>query len=132
MKRKTNKPTWDIHYVFDEDWASCHTHGLNKYGSLELEINLPIQQELAGYILNEIGFMIANKEIELKDGDIIEEVTNVGLVVFETEGVHSGSHEGEKNVFRIVIPDEKMKFPWDEDCNITYKKQIELNKKELD
>ena len=122
------EPTWMIHQVFDEHSADYHTHGLNKYNSLELEINLPIEKELAMYILNEIGLEMANKKRELKDGDIIEEIVNVKLAVVKTRGVRSDAHKGEESVFRIILPDENLKFPWDEGCDAVFKKQIESNK----
>jgi len=38
------KPDWIIHYILDA-WPSSHTHGLSRYGGLELEVNLPVSQE---------------------------------------------------------------------------------------
>lgn len=122
MKKKIKKPTWVIHHVFDEYETNYHTHGLNKYGSLELEINFPIQQNLAGHILNEIGLKIANGK-KYKSNDTIEDIVNVKLKVIETKGVHSDAH-GDEKVLRIILPDENHKFPWDEGCNPIYQKQI--------
>ena len=44
------KPDWIIHYILDA-WPSSHTHGLSRYGGLELELNLPVSQEKAMMIL---------------------------------------------------------------------------------
>lgn len=35
------KPDWIIHYIICER-PSSHTHGLDRHGSLELELNLPV------------------------------------------------------------------------------------------
>lgn len=40
------EPTWMIHQVFNEQSVNYHTHGVNEYNSLELEINLPIEKKL--------------------------------------------------------------------------------------
>lgn len=115
------KPTWIIHGVGDENTPlSYHTHGLDKYGSLELEINLNIQNELAGYIINEIGLKIANGE-KIMNMDIIEDVVTAPLVVVRTKGIHS-----EEEVLRIIIPDENLKFPWEEGCSEKYIKQVSI------
>ena len=47
------KPDWIIHYILDA-WPSSHTHGLSRYGGLELELNLPVSQEKAMMILKAI------------------------------------------------------------------------------
>ena len=48
------KPDWIIHYIL-ADRPSSHTHGLDRHGSLELELNLPVPQEKAQMILNLLG-----------------------------------------------------------------------------
>ena len=40
------RPDWIIHYILC-DRPSSHTHGLDKYGSLELELNLPVSDKKA-------------------------------------------------------------------------------------
>ena len=44
------KPDWIIHYIL-ADRPSSHTHGLDRHGSLELELNLPVTQEKAQMIM---------------------------------------------------------------------------------
>lgn len=51
------KPDWIIHYIL-ADRPSSHTHGLDRHGSLELELNLPVPQEKAQMILNLLGLEI--------------------------------------------------------------------------
>ena len=43
------KPDWIIHYIL-ADRPSSHTHGLDRHGRLELELNLPVPQEKAQMI----------------------------------------------------------------------------------
>ena len=54
------KPDWIIHYIL-ADRPSSHTHGLDRRGSLELELNLPVPQEKAQMILNLLGLEITEK-----------------------------------------------------------------------
>lgn len=39
-----NRPSWLIHCVYGKSDVSFHTHGLGQYNSLELELNLPIDE----------------------------------------------------------------------------------------
>lgn len=119
MENKIIKPTWMVHMVGDEDTPlTYHSHGLDEYDSLELEINLSIPQKLGMYIINTIGLRIANGE-KFKDGDMVDEVVNCLLPIRETSGIHSNDKH-----LRIIIPDENFKFPWDEGCNLEYINQI--------
>lgn len=116
------KPTWTIHQVVGEDSTNFHTHGLEDYGSLELEINLPIEGRLAAHIINEIGLKIVNGK-RYNSRDIISDVVNVNLTVIKAKSIHSGDHDSE-DILRIIIPDENLRFPWDAGCDPIYKKQI--------
>lgn len=116
------KPTWTIHQVVGEDNVNFHTHGLENYSSLELEINLSIEGSLAGHIINEIGLKIASGK-RYKDKDIISDVVNVDLAIIKAKGIHSDDHDNEE-VLRIIFPDENLKFPWDAGCDLIYRKQI--------
>ncbi len=51
-------PTWIIHYI-PCDQSSYHTHGLDAYGSLELELNLPMTPRRAGLFINLVANEIA-------------------------------------------------------------------------
>lgn len=128
MSFKRIKPTWIIHGVGDENTPiSYYTCGLKKYGSLELEINLPIKEDLAMHIINSIGFMIMDGK-RFNDGDIINEGTIAGckLVMRNDVGIYS-----EERVIRIIIPDEKLRFPWDKGCSDFFRDQIKVTNDNL-
>lgn len=55
-------PTWIIHFI-PCGQPSYHTHGLDRYGSLELELNLPLeprQRRRANGTAPEIGRMMCS------------------------------------------------------------------------
>lgn len=119
---KIKEPTWVIHAVFDEDGEKglvYHTHGLSTYGSLELELNLPLENELAMQFINIIGLEIANG-LKLTDGDFVDGLFSMPIAFREADGIFG---EGERNL-RIILPDENGLFPWDEGCNPAYQHQI--------
>ena len=62
------RPDWIIHYILC-DRPSSHTHGLDKYGSLELELNLPVSDKKAAEVLNLVGDAIAEKGRRYRSGD---------------------------------------------------------------
>lgn len=116
---KITEPTWIIHQVFDENKIAFHTHGLNKYNSLELELNLPVKLDVGSQIINQIGLAIANGK-SFEDGDFDETVLGCKIAFKKAICVF-----GEKKmVLRIILPDENWKFPWDIGCNKIYKNQI--------
>lgn len=125
LVNEIKEPTWVIHAVFDEEGEGesdlvYHTHGLNKYDSLELELNLPLENKIAMQFVNIIGLEIANGR-RLKDGDIVEGLFNLPIAFRETKGIFSDSEEVN---LRIILPDENGLFPWDDNCSPEYKKQI--------
>ena len=63
-------PTWIIHFI-PCGQPSYHTHGLNRYGSLELELNLPLEPRQAMLFINLIAneVLLPNKNI----GNLVEQ-----------------------------------------------------------
>ena len=53
-------PTWIIHFI-PCGQPSYHTHGLDRYGSLELELNLPLDLQQATLFINLIANEVAEK-----------------------------------------------------------------------
>lgn len=118
-----NRP-WNIHIVSDDGCDCCgktgndfqpymcdaHTHGLDEFGSLELQIVLNVDWELIGYTLNTVGEMIQNG-LKLEDGMEITGIFqgDVSLRTFFTEG-----KDGEP-VCRLILPDPEFRFPEDSD-----------------
>lgn len=121
------KPDWVVHNVLDNP-LSFHTHGLNKYGSLEIEIVLPLYQEEGCAFCNCIGVAIA-KGLKVEDGLMVDSLFTDELgcrqpiYFFKTKPIH-----GEKEVYRAIFPDPNRLFPWEVEgrlsCAAEYKDQI--------
>ena len=86
--------------------CDAHTHGLDEYGSPELQLVLDVEPSLIGYILNTVGDMVRDGLV-LKDRMEIKGLFegDVGLKTFFTKNV-SG-----KRVCRLIIPDTQFKYP---------------------
>ncbi|MDF2879985.1 MAG: hypothetical protein K0R54_542 [Clostridiaceae bacterium] len=120
---KIKKPTWIVHQVFDVPEANggivYHTHGLNEYDVLELELNLPLEPKQATQFINLIGLEIVNGK-KFNDGDFDQTIFSCKIAFKEVTGIQGN---GEENL-RIIFPDKNFKFPWEEGCNEPYKSQI--------
>lgn len=114
--------TWIIHQVCDGQRMSYHTHGLNEYGSLELELNLMLVPAQAADFINLIGESIATGK-RYQSGDRVDEIFTVPFYLFETTPVH-GSFKGE-TVLRIVFCDPQFLFPWELGCHEEYRHQLD-------
>lgn len=112
--------TWIIHCVFDETTVAYHTHGLKRYGSPELELNLPLEQKQAGMYINLIAEQISKGKRYIS-GDKETEIFTLPFYLLETRPIF-----GEKNelVLRIVFPDPQVKYPWDGGCEPIYANQL--------
>lgn len=107
------KPDWIIHYVLT-DRPSSHTHGLNRYGGLELELNLPVPQEKAQMILNLLGAEIAEKGKYYRSGDREDGVFTIPVYFFETTPAVPDSSFS--RVMRVLVCDPDGKYPWEPNC----------------
>lgn len=119
--------TWGIHAVIMDDDGNMnyHTHGLDKYNSLELEINLNVHTNIAKNIINTIGLDIANGK-EIKDGYFDEENFNCKIAIKEAIEICKDTHidKIDHRILRIILPDDNFKFPWDDECQDFYRTQI--------
>lgn len=115
------KYTWIIHNVCDGERFTYHTHGLNAYGSLELELNLPLVPNQAGLFINLIADSVA-KGRQYHSGECVPEIFTAPFYLLETKPVH-GTYEDEQ-VLRIIFPDENFRFPWQSGCNPDYLSQL--------
>jgi hypothetical protein len=117
------KKDWEIHLVTDTitGKSSAHTHGLDKYGSLEIEINLHLRPEILGQYINLIADHIASKGLQIEDGERVEGIFNSPIYFCKVKSVQS-----EDLVLRAIFPDENLKYPWDNDCSAGYCEQIVL------
>lgn len=119
------KIEWDIHHIIDKP-ISYHTHGLEQFGSLEIEIALPLYPHDGALFCNTIGAAI-REGLKVEDGKMVEHLFNVPVFFFKTMPLH-----GDKEVYRVIFPDKNDFFPWDMDgyirCDEPYKSQIKFDK----
>ena len=125
---------WDIHVLSNSVACECcgrrehnfrdlmcdsHTHGLDAYGSSELQIVLDLPLELIGYTLNSVGELIRDGA-KLDDGMTITGLfeNDLEIRVFRTK-----DSQGE-DIFRLIFPDSSLKFP-EESEEYPYSKQYE-------
>ena len=115
------RPDWIIHYILC-DRPSSHTHGLDKYGSLELELNLPVSDKKATEVLNLVGEAIAEKGRRYRSGDYEDGIFTLPFYLFETESAVPGSVSN--RVLRILVCDPDGKYPWEAGCDPDYAAQL--------
>lgn len=116
-------PTWIIHQMLDYKHTSYHTHGLNVYGSLEIELNLPLEASQAASILDEIAVNIVESGKRYQSGDKDTELFEQPFYVLETRPLNPEPGD-DKSLLRVIFNDPHNKYPWDEDCDQTYKYQL--------
>lgn len=126
------KSDWIIHTVIDDQTGKCsgHTHGLNKFNSLEIEININLRPGVLGQYLNIIADHIVNKNLVIEDGERIVGLFDCPVYFFKTKSTQS-----EDQVLRGIFPDDSFGYmgyyPWDEyndeHCKSGYIEQITFN-----
>lgn len=102
---------------FPQYIGDFHTHGLSKYGHPELQMVLHMPPEDIGYVLNILGMRVQSGE-QFHAGQLVEDIfvdCPVRLDAFEAYG---------KQLLRVIIPDEKKRFPEDPDCSYPYNHQL--------
>lgn len=118
---KGNKCDWIIHGVFDKDKIVYHTHGLDKYGMTELELNMSLNQNQAMRFINLIAEHLIENNIIIKDEYVDEgNIFNCNIFFRRVKGIFG---DGEENI-RIILPDTNFLYPWDEGCEEGYKEQF--------
>lgn len=121
------KPDWIIHYILCER-PSSHTHGLDQYGSLELELNLPVSQKKAAMILNLVGMEIAEKGKQYHSGDREDDVFTLPVYLFETGPAVPDAHFD--RVLRVLLCDRDGRYPWEDGCDPGYAAQLSASEKQ--
>ena len=111
MKRKVD---WFIHYV-PCGRPSFHTHGLDRYGSLELELALPVAPEKGMQLINYIAAQIAWHGMRYTSAEKVCDVLNLPFFLFQTTPVQPSKPDDQ--VLRILLCDEHLRYPWDEGCD---------------
>lgn len=121
------KPTWIIHFI-PCDQSSYHTHGPDAYGSLELELNLPLPPHRAGLFINLVANEIAEKGKRYRSGDREDNVFNLPFYLFETAPIRPSRDKD--RVLRILFCDPAGKYPWEPGCTVPYSSQLDLEEKQ--
>lgn len=105
---------WKIHYVKDETlrdgMCDAHTHGLDAFGSLEIQFVLDYPTEAIAYLLNEVGEAI-RRGLILEDGIEIEGLCDDGAIIKVYETVDDLGDA----IFRLIMPDKEFRYPEDSD-----------------
>lgn len=116
---------WIIHGVFDNedvDKFAFHTHGLDKYSNgYELELKLRVDNKAAMDIINIIGYHIKNG-MEIVENKAYKDIFSADFYLIKTNPVFP--HEDNEEVYRIVLPDSNLLFPWNEGCGKGFCDQI--------
>lgn len=117
---KIKKYGFITHFVYSPDkspWANYHTHGLAETKRhLDLQIVLPINPELAQNIIWSVVKLIDNKRV-LKDGDLVDGVIQKYPIKLKKVT------ESNREVLRIILPDENGLFYDDKNCTPLYAAQ---------
>lgn len=121
MSKEQQKLPWKIHYVTNSDdvrdWqdvpqvffdgmCDAHTHGLNKFGSLELQIVLDLGPEVIGVMLNLLASAIVSGDFVPEENMQID-----GLIPKMVVRVNKAKDAEDNDVWRIVFPDNEGNFP---------------------
>ena len=122
------KPTWIIHFI-PCDQSSYHTHGLDAYGSLELELNLPMTPNRAGLFINLVANEIAERGKRYCSGDREDDVFNLPFYLLETAPIRPS--RANDHVLRILFCDPAGKYPWEPGCTAPYSHQLNLEEKQV-
>lgn len=113
-----------VHSVFPSEKdtsgkVSHHTHGLKEnFNHMDLEIALAIHPNLARAVLGGVAEQIKSGEVfedKLMSDKIIQGY-NVQLFKMKSDN---------RELLRIVLPDENGKFPFEKDCMDGYKNQLD-------
>ena len=121
------KPTWIIHFI-PCGKPSYHTHGLDQYGSLELELNLPLQPRQATQFINLIANEVAEHGTRYRSGDREDDVFTLPFYLFETVPIQPSKEDD--RVLRILFCDPAGRYPWGTGCEAPYSEQLDANEKQ--
>ena len=82
------KVDWIIHFIPCGSRPSFHTHGLDRHGSLELELNLPLNPKQAMQFINLIAMDLVEQGKQYHSGDRNDDVFNLPLYFYQTKPTH--------------------------------------------
>lgn len=122
---KETKIEWDVHQ-YPENPRAFVTNGLNKFGSLEIEIVWPLYMHDGVAICNLIAHAI-REGLKIEDGLYVAEVFPSPVLFIKTKAAHE-----DIEVYRVIFPDGNGNFPWDINgclsCDERFKNQITFEK----
>jgi len=114
------KPDWIIHFIPDasaiEFIANSHTHGMERYGHIDFQVVLRVDNKEIGRLLNTLGMRVRDGE-RFAHGDMVK-----GLYQDCDVRLDSVKETG-RQVLRLIIPDQHNRFPEDPMCELPYKHQ---------
>ena len=97
---------------FHEYMCDAHSRGMDKFGHRELQMVLLIDPKLIAYAINSVVEKILDGDIKPKDKLVISNVFDCDIRLDEAV-----DKDG-KPLWRIVVPDEKGKYPEETDDEI--------------
>ncbi|AFQ30577.1 hypothetical protein BK764_02620 [Bacillus thuringiensis serovar israelensis] len=114
---------WYMHAVLAEDYdgihANYHTHGLaHKYNHQDLQIILNIDPEVA----HDIFYTIVE---EIKSGEKFEQGIEYNNIIDGYPIIMKSFKEMNREVLRILLPDERGILPTRLECSDDYKIQLD-------
>lgn len=115
------KPDWIVHMILCER-PTFHTHGLGRYGSMELELNLPLDPKQGSRFVNLIAAQIAEEGKRYQSGERVDEIFNPPFYLLQTKAIHASRPNDQ--VLRILFCDPSRKYPWEEGCQPPYSEQL--------
>ncbi len=100
---QVEKHGWFVHFIGDDDacpmGVNFHTHGLDKYDHLDLQIVVPVSDKVAMGIFHNIVNRIKDGE-SFNHGDIVSEIAGKGYNI-----KFHAARETNRDVLRVIIPD---------------------------
>ncbi len=92
-----------IDYVTGEDYVNIHTHGLDNFNHLDLEIVLPISQD-------EVACLLHSAVSLIKQGKRFEAGKLYDCFFADRKVLMLSSSEGGREVLRMCVPDKNGRF----------------------
>ena len=116
------KVDWIIHFIPCGSRPSFHTHGLDRHGSLELELNLPLNPKQAMQFINLIAMDLVEQGKQYQSGDRNDDVFNLPLYFYQTKPIQPSRRDDQ--VLRVLFCDPTGKYPWEDGCQSPYAEQL--------
>ena len=126
-----DKCSWVVHYstnetnkkagIPEDKWyplylCNAHTHGLAAFNHRDFQLVLDIGPSSTAFVLNTLAERVRN-------GEMFKDEETVAGVYPECDIKLAVTQEGNREVFRVLIPDEKGRYPGDEGCEYPYSEQ---------